>query len=256
MRYAFTCGILNVLISFPAASAESSSSIIPEMMVADKPVDPKCINSVMDSRQGQSINVHKTCPEFWGDGFSAQKQTLVTTAKGAGYDFEYENGKSGGFHYEVVGKTPEGLVVYVYWSTGGSGHWSKLLILKRDGDVLRKIRTVAGGDRAWGGVGNVKVEDGHLLYSYNRTSLALYQKYTQNSSHRGDLGSGFSNVGATVHMKDDSIEGIELAPNAIIPDCFKEKYEKQVATKMIISEDEAKLLIQELSDACPLAGIK
>jgi hypothetical protein len=125
-------------------------------------------------------------------------------------------------------------------------------IYKRSGDVLRKVRIVAGGDRAWGGVGAAKVEDGHLLYGYNMTSLELYQKYMPNAPHRSDLGSGFSNVGAIVHMKDDKIEGIELAENAIIPDCFKEKYIKQVTTKKTISEGETKILMQEFSEACPL----
>jgi hypothetical protein len=256
MRQASLLGMLSIVLTSTLAYADTSSSFSSEMLVAGKPIDPKCIYAAMGDRAGKGVNVVDICPEFSGDGFSAEKQTLVINAKGAGYDFEYENGRSGGFYYEVIGKTSEGIVLNVYYSTGGSGHFSSLSIYEREGDVLRKVRNVAGGDRATGGVGEVKVEDGHLLYSYSVTPLELYQKYIPNASYRGDLGSGFSNNGAMIHMKDNKVESVELAEDAIIPDCFKEQYLQQMETKKTVSEVEAKTLMQKLSEACPIVEKK
>lgn len=228
------------------------ASYPPEMLYNGKPIDPKCVYASIEDHKDKGVNLKEGCSEFLGDGFSDEKQTLVIGAKRTGYDFEYEGGESGEFYYEVVGKIPEGTVLKVNYSTGGSGYFSDLGVYKRDEDILRKVRTLAGGDRCSGGIREAKIDDGRLLYAYEVTPLELYQHYIPDASYRGDLGSAFTSCGAVIYMRGDVVERVELTEGADFSECFKEGYMKQIESKKILSDSEAKDFIQKFSKMCPV----
>lgn len=243
-------------ILFSAAAYAGTVDIPPELLFAGKPIDPKCVSAAMEIREG--VDLGKGCAEFSGDGFPAAIAGQLTQKQSGayGYDLDFEDGKSGGFFYRYVGKTDEGLILDISYSSGGSGHFSRLGVYRREGDILREARNIAGGDRCAGGIRDAKMQEGHLFYSYNMTSLELYQKYTPGAKHRGDLGNGFVNCGAVIYMKDDKIENVELVQDAIIPPCFKDEYAKQAAAKKMMPDNEARAFIREFSEACAPQEVK
>ena len=226
-----------------------------EMLYEGELIDPKCIFAL--GKKSPSVDLTQKCPEFSGDGFSPISKKLVHEPNGAyGYDFAYKDGITGGYYYKVIGKIDEGIVLKIYYSLGGSGHWSYLAIYKRNNSTLHLVRPLGGGDRCWGGINKAKIENGHVLYSYYTTPAFLYQRYIPDAPFNTALGSGFISCGAIMHMRDDTLEKVELLERANFSKCFEEEYKKQVALKKILSDEEARALMQRLSKECPDLRIK
>ncbi len=71
--------------------------------------------------------------------------------------------------YELLGKTAAGTAVETYNETGGTGRFSSIILVNLNGNLLKLVDSVAGGDRCNNGVTEAKVENGKLIYSENIT---------------------------------------------------------------------------------------
>lgn len=229
----------------------------PQMLYAGKPVDPTCVYAAIH-RKGNGVELKNSCDDIKSLHVNAdetpvtQSYLIITPDESLGYEYDLEDGRTGEFFYKYIGTTKEGVVLNVYYSSGGSGHFSDLGVYGRDKNTFRKIRTIQAGDRCSGGVLDASIEDDNLLYSYYVTLPELYQKYIPNSPYRSDLGGGFIDCTATINMKDDKIQSVEFSDRASVPDCFKKEYEEATRANKILSNSKTQNLIEKLSKACPL----
>lgn len=196
-----------------------------------KAVDPKCVYAA--NKRGVDLD---NCPDFSGDGFSPDSETRTSNTE---YEFIFDGRQQGWFKYDFIGPTDEGLAISYNYSTGGTGIFSYLGIYKIENNRLYKSRRLAGGDRCAKGILAAKIDKGGLVYSYNITPLDLYRLYIPGANYRPDFGSGFVNCGAVIHTRNEKVEKIELLPDALIPTCARDLYEQQIATSVLISEDQA-----------------
>ena len=79
----------------------------------------------------------------------------------------------------------------------------------------------------------------------------MFQLYSQDKSYRGELGSGYINSGAEIHVRDGKIVTVDLDDEAIFSDCFEVGYKKQLALKKTMTDDEARRCVQSLETVCP-----
>jgi hypothetical protein len=67
------------------------------------------------------------------------------------------------------------VIKIVSGNTGGSGRFSGIYFMRRDGDNLQLLEEMGGGDRCNNGIeGNVRYVDGKLLYTQALTAADFY----------------------------------------------------------------------------------
>ena len=72
--------------------------------------------------------------------------------------------------YQYIGEIGNDVAVLVNWSGGGTGHFSTLMLVAREGDRLIVKSVIAGGDRCNGGITKASVDDaGRVSYAINIT---------------------------------------------------------------------------------------
>lgn len=76
--------------------------------------------------------------------------------------------------YRYLGNIGTNAAVLLRESGGGSGLFTTLYLLQRDGDKLNVVEPVAGGDRCNGGIVEAQVIGDKLIYEENLTPLTLY----------------------------------------------------------------------------------
>lgn len=248
--------IAGTIATTPVHAAEHAFP--PEMLFEGNPIDPTCVYAAFSNKRDGGINLKSSCDEIkrlqaTDEGTAVTQSDLrVRPNNTLGYDYDLGNGTHGYFFYQYIGKTAEGLVLNTSYGSGGSGSNSDLGVYARVGDTLRKIRHIAGGDRCLGGVIEARIEGTQLLYSHYVTPLGLYKKYMPDADYRRDLPNGTINCAATIRMKDNDTESVELINDALTTDWFKAENMAKFILKKTLSDREAKDFIQEFAKTCPL----
>ena len=159
-----------------------------ELMYQGKPIDSLCLFETedtngradlrkcgLDSKKGRRISGHNQ--QLMSKGF-------------VGYNYGWKiNGSEntrGNSYYKEFGTVGRYVIVQMLNNSGGSGVFSSLSLVKRDGDVI-KISNLEGGDRCNGGLANVqRVGDGanqRLVYSVNLTAYDFLTLSNDNPHH-------------------------------------------------------------------------
>ncbi len=228
----------------------------PEMQYEGKQIDPTCVYAALRAK-GNGTVLRTFCDEIYklqgnDDGSPAVQSSLEVGSQGEfGYNYELD-GRTGHFFYQYVGKTSEGLILKTSHSSGGTGQFSNLGVYVREGNTLRFIRSIAGGDRCMGGLGDAWLEGGILRYSYSSTLLDLYRKYFPDDKAKLSLGEGPLECAAVVHVIGNKIESVELSESekGYYPECLRSVFAGHVKSRRLLTANEAKEFIQSAGLSC------
>lgn len=260
-----------IFLAFPAygegipSYEEQIATLPPEMMYDGKPINPGCVyaaNPFFDS-EGKLQDLRTCKAEPWRTevGSKAVKWNEQDPLSNYfGYDFYPEDkleGISGGFSYRYLGKVNDGLALLLFFSGGGSGHFSLISIFKREKDVFSLVRNASKmGDRCLEGIADARVVNGKIEYSYAVNSSNFYKMYKAKDSKLNIFKLSHPiDCMALIHKTSDAAESIELIRNEQKLDkdlpCVSFTYREQVkahGTKM--TPEEARAFFKKVEKAC------
>lgn len=215
----------------PEASAETSSSAFPpELLLNGQPIDPLCFEKSNSMESGMGDIALQNC----ADGFVVKEyfskgpydRGAVFTYEGdedfAGMGTPYMQYRYAGIDENMTiipAKEADGrFPVLLNWSGGGTGHFSNLLWLKREGNVLKPLQGVTGGDRCNGGVVEALMnKDGQLQYAVNITPYDMVmlggdaeRPFMQSVKAFEDLDACAACCTGTAHFTGDEFTGVKL----------------------------------------------
>lgn len=158
--------VLSLLLSSTAMAAD----LPPDLMVDGKPLDAMCFQRWRDE---EPVNVRDCAdPEVIPD-------PQETSADGwMGYTFRLKDLPAdapmrGLAEWRLLGRTDAGFVIETRYNGGGTGQFSTVETVRRDGDQLVSVTTHAGGDRCNGGVDAAAVVGGQVATASNITPYDL-----------------------------------------------------------------------------------
>lgn len=241
-----------------------------EFMYQGKPINALCIGNLTSHLDEKSINLKECVKEINKYKTDAANKALINKGY-VGVDYsnkdEKENPWDRGYaYYKYLGKHGEDHVLYFLENTGGSGMFSNILIVKREGDKLILKENSAGGDRCNGGIDNAKLENNQLYYSMNLTPfdyIALSNENPKEIKPYDDLAScavccqGSANFSYDFQNKPKLIS-IDLGD---LPDkeqtqgkyqtCFNQLLTNKINSgKKQLSEDELRNFVKEFNAQC------
>jgi hypothetical protein len=200
---------------------------------ADAPLPPDLM------RDGAPLDA--MCFQFWEDDTTVDLTECTTPLDVT--PLEHEDPAESGWHgysyrpddmpeeaamrgwvvWKYLGETPRGYVVETIHNGGGTGYFSSVQTVRREGDRLHLVETHLGGDRCNGGVAAASVANGAVagavhITPYDLLALALgetvpYRAYDDISA------CAICCVG-TATLIDDSLAWVTMAsePRAFAPD--------------------------------------
>lgn len=139
------------------------------MIYNNKPIDPLCFDH--EDSLNTTIDLKKC-------GIEAN-ETIINTNNNyfsgfTGFDYRWMDKEDHTLtsqnyaYYKAFPGINGQSIIYLLTSGGGSGRFSSLLLVKRNGDKL-KTKFLQGGDRCNGGIEKVEVKDDKLIYEVNIT---------------------------------------------------------------------------------------
>ncbi len=155
----------------------------PELLVDGQPADPLCFAAQTSMESETSRYELKNCVAEGLVNIEALEKGPASY--GISYDYKDAEGMGMSKPYMMIqypGKKLEdmdgnfpptgdkGIPLILRYNTGGTGQFSSLMTVKREGDALIVTGTLAGGDRCNGGVTEAWTEnDGSIRYDQNIT---------------------------------------------------------------------------------------
>lgn len=229
MKKFHSIGVSIWIVSTLAAGA-ATQEIRPGIYRVDgKPVPSSCLAELGDV--GKTLNL-----AHCGDPSVKPK----TNAGMIGYD----DPQGGYFYYRYLGQADGLDILFLQSSGGGSGHFTSLVGITRNGQTLTPKRYYAGGDRCNGGLSNASVAKGHLTFDQAVTPydlVALGDPGTKFEAYK-DLEASASSCVAESHMTNGSEHwtGVTLTEQNLTDDqgwtnqyryqaCFNALYRETVA---------------------------
>jgi len=178
------------------------------LLYQGKPIDPLCLSDASDL--SKPINLAKCgLATEKGYKFTNYNQDLIKQGF-FGFDYEYRlDNATGTYHgysyYKSYGMANGADIIYLINNSGGSGQFSALYSVKRNGNLLQ-VKSYDGGDRCNGGITDVKRDNNQLTYHQNLTSYDLFALANDNPhklSAYSDLEACAACCVATVVLKHD-----------------------------------------------------
>jgi len=163
------------LAAAPVAGAPDLPDDLPDdLLFQGRPLDPMCLTGFQEEPE--------VALPVCTDGADILRvdpaEPLRPDAEGwIGYGFKYADmsdmpGQAwAGWRY--LGRVDRGVVVETRFSGGGTGWFTAVRILRREGEAVRLVDTLAGGDRCNGGVAGAAVVGGNVLTASNLTPYDL-----------------------------------------------------------------------------------
>lgn len=169
--------ILSCLLPCITFALPAPANFPKDLIFNDQPIDPLCIFEAESFNKAVDLN---KCGIHAESDRKIIDSTPEMIKKGiVGYNYLWPIAKNNTTHanaysyYSVIGKTTDTYIIYALNNTGGSGQFSGIYYVKRDGNNLR-VQLLIGGDRCNGGITNVKYKDNKLTFSMNLTSYDLF----------------------------------------------------------------------------------
>ena len=158
-----------------ASAAYGADPVLPKELLQDnKPVSPLCFESISAdewqdvTKCGQAdIIAQPGLPnDFFNGKIGYQYRFKEDTQAGSTMPYSY---------YEYVGQWNSSPVVASYTSGGGSGNFTSLMSIEREGNKIRVLQGFGGGDRCNGGITDIRIENGALHYGQWVTPIDFLQ---------------------------------------------------------------------------------
>lgn len=178
MKRFFACFALAAAVGLSACGTENTTTPDNFLSYRHKAIEPYCFGMFLigDSSRFEEPVSLATCTD---EGHSTYASYL--TQENGRYSQQMKRVNSPWpehmfFNYRLVAGTAENFVVEVHGNTGGSGNFSNVIVVRREGDELHLLEEMGAGDRCNGGItGDVQQrEDGTLVYSRFITPADLY----------------------------------------------------------------------------------
>lgn len=233
----------------PALIPKAPGAALPATLTfKDAPVNPLCFTQTWE-QPAQGAVIDLTACETPAAVRSADQSSYKATpgAHGVAYrpaDATVETMPMPAIiEYKYLGDVGTDHAVLLSESGGGTGFFTSLYLLKRDGDRLIIKDTLAGGDRCNNGITAAAVNDGALSYDVNLTPAALYTLAGgDNTAERpgGPLKDCAVCCYATAHYKGGTLDTVTFNPDlaaALNPDepgtagCFDGIAQQQFTTR-------------------------
>lgn len=221
-----------------APSSPYASALPPGLLVDGEPLDPFCFAMAHSMEDGLADVPVKNCespalikeeefekgPQSYGVNFSYKGEEHSMARPYMLYQFVGHDLTLPPSEAPAENPLPaidEEFPVILYYNTGGTGNFSNLLWLRREGDTLKLVRGVAGGDRCNGGITGALIDaQGRLSYTQNLTPFDMVAGGGQaNTGHNGkwDAAEGLSSCAvccyASAHYTDGEFTGLSLNGN-------------------------------------------
>jgi hypothetical protein len=171
---------------------------------------------------------------------------------------------SGYFDYNYLGSIRGLDILFIDNGGGGSGQFSQLVGLKREGDMLQLAQTFAYGDRCNMSPLNAKLRDGSLSYDLTTTPNELITLLGKEAALKddGDLEDSAASCVALTHIRDEKIVGVTLTEKDLqdqagwteqfrYQSCFNAFYRKSVAAGQVdLTREELSAFTKGFLNAC------
>lgn len=250
-------------VSVPRVRAVAELS--PALTHAGAPVDPLCFiqtweqpadGAVIDLTQCRTGAYNPVADKSYKPGVGVYGTAYRPAGTGP------ESGATAYIEYRYLGDTGGRSAILLSESGDGSGMFSSLMLLRRDGDRLLVDETAAAGDRCNGGIPAATVTDGVLRYDVNLTPAALYA--LTRSGEAADAPAPLKDCAvccyATATYKGGQLQNVTLVPNlaaALAPGeegamgCFDAQIDGQIkAGRTILSPAHMKTLGDAVYNSC------
>ncbi len=169
--------VLCYFLSFPCFSLTTPSHFPKELLYKGQPVDPICFEG-----NEKTVSLNKCSIQSQTDmQVSGQdKEFLKKNFYGYNYHSKDNENVQSYSYYKVIGKFKNSFVIYHISSGGGSGVFTSLNLIKREGDKLI-IEGLGSGDRCNSGLeDNARLQGGILSYTVNINPFDYLQIAKQN----------------------------------------------------------------------------
>lgn len=182
----FVTSLAICCFSLPVFALTAPNNFPSDLMYHGQPIDPLCFFEAESFNK--SIALDKCGIQTEADRKIISSNTTDMQIKGiVGYEYawpidkSHPNDANAYSYYSVVGNVNGSYIVYTLNNSGGSGQFSGIYYVKREGDNLR-VDLLTGGDRCNGGIKNVQYKDNKLTFSMNLTAYDLFD-LAQNDPH-------------------------------------------------------------------------
>lgn len=147
-------GLTILLFFFAPFTINSKELSIPipndfpkEFMINGKPINPICVEFNGDSSRFDPVDLQQCSKKI---KYKVEDLNKIMIGKGF-YGFDYTS-TSDGFeshmssYYKILGQYKDNFILYGASDTGGSGYFTNLVYVKRNGDTIKLEKEIAGGD--------------------------------------------------------------------------------------------------------------
>ncbi|MFN7038601.1 MAG: hypothetical protein ACK4OM_03420 [Alphaproteobacteria bacterium] len=246
---------------FPFLALAENKELPGELYYQDAPIEPYCFYSIYTSSMGEESSTPKeidiaSCTE------SIRKLEITDDERGGnergfrGMTFNDEYDKGAFVLYKYIGKIKDNMVVELMVNGGGSGIFSMIIYLKREGDFLKIIDVENYGDRCLGGIKNSKIEDDQLVTALYISPIDFFGIVSPNSNF--DVAYCMGCCIGIAEYKSHILQSIEFNNKNIdemqqgkYQQCFNQLYKDYLAKgKTKITPDEAKEFVNIFTKQC------
>jgi hypothetical protein len=244
------------VVARPMTAEQATKNFPPEMLYQGKPIDPACVEA---SNPTEGPTVPQELKHCTGapEGKEIEGGLQVLRGGMIGYNYACGEGPSYGFcgftGYKYLGKVQGGFALETLVNGGGTGQFSSVVIMKREGDKIWTDLVQPTGDRCDGGIVDSKVTDGVLEYSYNVTLGELYNSYKTTEAFQPPAGSALDCSGV-IHKKDGKVTTIDFYRSKEQidndPACFVQAYRDQKRTSNAMTEEQMKEFFRNVENIC------
>jgi hypothetical protein len=165
---------LNVVLFsmvFLVSAAAFSRGLPDEMLYRSQPIDPLVLEFNGDGSRFDPRDLA-------GDGTIREMEGFRITRRAApaglhGYEYTYEGANQTCYsYYQYLGRIGTSIVILSHSASGGTGRFSRVVFLERQGDMIRLVKDGPGGDRA-GGITDARIVGNQLAYTQGLTPVDL-----------------------------------------------------------------------------------
>ena len=189
MNLSFKTLAIHVCLLLPMLAYSAPQHNLPaQLMYQGKPIDPLCLFNLESTKAVVDL---RRCGLDSKAGYVISGKNKQLISQGfMGYDY---GGKindsanlSGYSYYKSLGTVGHSVIVQTINNSGGTGSFSFLNLIKRDGNTL-KLSVINGGDRCNGGLVDVKrVGTGtsdRIIYKIHLTPYDFFTRTHDNPHH-------------------------------------------------------------------------
>lgn len=145
-----------------------------ELMHQNQPINSTCFFNL--SEKNPTVELDKCYSELKNKKVTKQDKKLIDQGYvGFDYDWSFDPKSPASqcySYYKYLGRSDGSSVIFTLNNGGGTGQFSSLSLVKRDGASI-KVKNYDGGDRCNGGLFDVKNENQKIIYKVNLTPYDL-----------------------------------------------------------------------------------